>query len=55
MKDQPLLASRKLHRLRWSLVFVWLATAFVSVWELNGQSLQLLTAAGVKTTHSLWP
>ena len=31
------------HRLlRWSLVFVWLATAIVSVWELDGQSRQLL-------------
>ena len=30
------------HLLRYSLVFVWLATAFVSVWELQGQSLQLL-------------
>lgn len=32
------------HRrlLRWSLVFVWLATAVVSVWELDGQSRQLL-------------
>lgn len=33
------------HRrlLRYSLVFVWLATAVVSVWELDGQSRQLLT------------
>ena len=30
-----------------SLVFVWLATALVSVWELHGQSLQLLTSAGL--------
>ncbi len=31
------------HRLlRWSLVFVWLATAVVSVVELNGQSRELL-------------
>lgn len=32
------------HRrlLRHSLVFVWLATAIVSVWELDGQSRQLL-------------
>jgi hypothetical protein len=28
--------------LRYSLVFVWLATAVVSVWELDGQSRQLL-------------
>lgn len=28
--------------LRFSLVFVWLATALTSVWELHGQSVQLL-------------
>ena len=28
--------------LRSSLVFVWLATAVVSVWELHGQSRELL-------------
>lgn len=33
-------AQRRL--LRHSLVFVWLATAVVSVWELDGQSRQLL-------------
>ncbi len=33
-------AQRRL--LRYSLVFVWLATAFVSVWEIDGQSRQLL-------------
>lgn len=33
--------------LRYSLVFVWLATALVSVWELQGQSLGLLVAAGI--------
>ena len=31
-----------LDLLRYSLVVVWLATAFVSVWELHGQSLDLL-------------
>ncbi|WP_462389914.1 DoxX-like family protein [Acidovorax sp. Q11] len=30
--------------LRWSLVFVWLATALVSVVELNGQSRALLVS-----------
>ena len=30
--------------LRWSLVFVWLATAVVSVVELNGQSRALLVS-----------
>ncbi|MGC1173714.1 DoxX-like family protein [Polaromonas sp.] len=39
-KDQQLL--------RQSIVFVWLATAIVSVWELQGQSAQLLLAAGVQ-------
>ena len=33
--------------LRWSLVFVWLATAAASLWELNGQSRQLLASAGI--------
>lgn len=33
--------------LRWSLVFVWLATAVVSLAELNGQSRALLVAAGL--------
>lgn len=33
--------------LRWSLVFVWLATAVVSIVELNGQSRALLVAAGL--------
>ena len=33
--------------LRLSLVFVWLWTAVVSVWELHGQSRALLVAGGV--------
>lgn len=33
--------------LRMSLVFVWVFTAFVSLWELNGQSRALLLATGV--------
>lgn len=38
-----------LHRryLRLSLVFVWLWTAVVSVWELKGQSRALLVTSGV--------
>ena len=36
------MTTRDHQLLRYSLVFVWLATPFVSVWELNGQSLQLL-------------
>ncbi len=35
-------AAPSLGLLRFSLVVVWLATAFVSVWELHGQSLELL-------------
>ena len=41
-------SSRDLNCLRFSLVFVWLATAFASVWERHGQSLQLLNATGVQ-------
>jgi DoxX-like family len=33
--------------LRYSLVFVWLATAMVSIWERNGQSAQLLSSVGI--------
>lgn len=40
-------ASRDMSWLRFSLVFVWLATAAASVWELNGQSTELLVAAGI--------
>lgn len=40
-------SARDLGLLRFGLIFVWLATAFVSVWELHGQSLQLLTSAGI--------
>jgi len=36
--------------LRLSLVFVWLWTAVVSVWELQGQSRELLVAGGVSDT-----
>jgi len=39
--------SHGLRCLRHSLVFVWLATAAVSVWERHGQSLALLRAAGL--------
>lgn len=38
------LQNRHLHL---SLVFVWLWTAVVSVWELKGQSRALLVASGV--------
>ena len=36
--------------LRLSLVFVWLWTAVVSVWELQGQSRALLVAGGISDT-----
>ena len=39
------LSLKELAALRFSLVFVWLATALASVWELHGQSRALL--AGV--------
>jgi hypothetical protein len=42
------LSGKDLQWLRLSIVFVWLATAIVSVWELQGQSAQLLQAAGVR-------
>jgi hypothetical protein len=42
------LSLNEVAALRYSLVFVWLATALVSVWELHGQSLSLLTVAGVR-------
>lgn len=43
-----MLFGKDLHWLRLSIVFVWLATAIVSVWELQGQSAQLLLAVGVR-------
>lgn len=33
--------------LRFSLAFVWLATAVISLWEIHGQSAELLSAARV--------
>lgn len=42
------LSGKDLKWLRLSIVFVWLATAIASVWELQGQSAQLLQAAGVR-------
>lgn len=42
-----MLATRDLSLLRSGVIFVWLATAFASVWELQGQSLQLLTSGGI--------
>ena len=42
-----MLEARDLSLLRFGLIFMWLATAFASVWELHGQSLRLLTSAGI--------
>lgn len=42
-----MLDGKNQHLLRFSLVFVWLATALASMWELDGQSAQLLSASGV--------
>jgi DoxX-like family len=42
-----MLAAGELSVLRAGLIFVWLGTAFASVWELHGQSHQLLTGAGI--------
>lgn len=33
--------------LRMGVVFAWLATAAVSLWEFNGQSMELLAKAGI--------
>lgn len=38
------MAGTELRWLRLSLVFVWLWTAFASLWEWHGQSLALLTS-----------
>lgn len=42
------LSGKEQRWLRLSIVFVWLATAIASVWELQGQSAQLLLGAGVR-------
>lgn len=44
-------AAPSLSLLRYSLVVVWLATAFVSVWELHGQSLELLAKLPLPLQH----
>jgi len=41
------LAPSERNLLRYSLVFVWMATAFASIWGLDGQSARLLSSAGV--------
>jgi hypothetical protein len=48
MQSACLLSKNHLALLRFSVVFVWLSTAVVSIWELNGQSYQLLTSAGIE-------
>lgn len=42
-----ILKDSEVNLLRYSLVFVWLATAFVSIWEAEGMSLTLLKDAGL--------
>jgi hypothetical protein len=49
MASTYLSCTNHLALLRYSLVFVWLATAAVSLWELNGQSTQLLVSAGIQS------
>ncbi len=39
--------------LRFSIVFVWLVTAATSVWTLNDQGMQLLSAAGVNSPSQI--
>lgn len=46
-KDEVTVGSFDSRWLRLSLVFVWLWTAVVSVWELHGQSRDLLLAGGI--------
>jgi DoxX-like family len=43
-----ILKQRDNQVLRASLIFVWLTTAWVTVWEMQGQSLALLSTAGVQ-------
>lgn len=45
--SEPSHVSHAWHGLRLSLLFVWLWTAVVSVWELHGQSRALLLAGGI--------
>lgn len=39
--------------LRFSLVFVWLSTAAASIWELHGQSAELLSTAGIREASTV--
>lgn len=50
-----MLTSRDQKLLRYSLIFVWLATALVSVLELHGQSAQLLVGVqGLDAASASW-
>lgn len=50
-----MLTSRDQTLLRYSLIFVWLATALVSVLELRGQSAQLLAGIqGLDPASASW-
>ncbi len=42
---------REFQWLRASVVFVWLWTALVSLWELHGQSRALLVSGGIDDDH----
>jgi CBS-domain-containing membrane protein len=44
----------ELHLARWSLVFVWLWTAAVSIDQAHGQSAALLRAAALSTWVHPW-
>lgn len=50
-----MLIARDLKLLRAGLIFVWLSTAFASVWELQGQSLQLLSDGGIHDRSLAFP
>jgi DoxX-like family len=43
------LAERNL--VRYSLSFVWLATAVASIWEMDGQSKELLVSGGIESPN----
>jgi hypothetical protein len=47
MQSEFFLCKNHMALLRYSLVFVWLTTAIVSLLELKGQSHQLLVSSGI--------
>jgi len=52
LRPPPALDAGAARLLRWSLAFLWLSTAAVSLWEWHGQSTDLLVTAGV--TDPAW-